>query len=247
MSIRTALYRSYLWLQRRIAPGLEYSQTAYERELARRVGPQTRWLDIGCGHQVLPSWRADAERELVGRAALVVGTDYDLSSLAKHRTISYVCRADATTLPFPDACFDLVTANMVVEHLQHPRDSFAELRRVLRPGGHFVFHTPNARGYATQLARLVPEAIKGRLVRLLDGRPSDDVFPTFYRANTAEQIQTVAAAVGFEVEEVRPITTDAILQMIPPLAALELLWIRKLMRPEASRLRPDLIAALRRI
>ena len=46
-------------------------------------------------------------------------------------------------LPFDDASFDLVYANFVVEHLQHPERTFAEWRRVLRPGGRLVLLTSN--------------------------------------------------------------------------------------------------------
>lgn len=40
-----------------------------------------------------------------------------------------------TTIPYPDASFDLVLAHDVLEHVEDPRRSMAEIRRVLRPGG----------------------------------------------------------------------------------------------------------------
>jgi len=48
-------------------------------------------------------------------------------------------RADAESLPFPDASFDLVLGHAVLHHLPDLRCAFAEFRRVLRPGGRIVF------------------------------------------------------------------------------------------------------------
>lgn len=50
----------------------------------------------------------------------------------------------ADPLPFPDGSFDLVVCNAVVEHLHGIHKLlFQEVRRVLAPGGVFVFTTPN--------------------------------------------------------------------------------------------------------
>ena len=48
-------------------------------------------------------------------------------------------RADAESLPFADASFDLVLGHAVLHHLPNLRRAFAEFRRVLRPGGRIVF------------------------------------------------------------------------------------------------------------
>ena len=40
-----------------------------------------------------------------------------------------------TEIPYPDASFDVVLSHDVLEHVQDPRLSLAEIRRVLRPGG----------------------------------------------------------------------------------------------------------------
>lgn len=46
---------------------------------------------------------------------------------------------DAEELPFEDESFDLVLGHAVLHHIPHLDRAFGEFRRVLRPGGRFVF------------------------------------------------------------------------------------------------------------
>ena len=136
---------------------------------------------------------------------------------------------------------------MVVEHLHDPDVQFREIQRILRPKGIFLFHTPNAYGYGVILSRLVPEALKGKLIYLVEGREEHDVFETHYAANTEKAIRALAERSGFEVIEMHLLVTDAIFAMFPPLALLELLWIRLLMAGPFRSFRTNIIVALRRV
>ena len=242
--LRRALENIYWAMRGVITPGLEYPQYLYEEVLKSLVRPDTDWLDLGCGHQVLPSWRENQERTLVAGCRTVVGLDYDLHSLTKHRSIRRKVQGDMGRLPFADEAFDLVTANMVVEHLDRPRVQFAEIHRVLRPGGRFLFHTPNALGYFALMARLVPRPIKLKLVYLLDGRAPDDVFPVFYRANSRRRIAALAASTGLRVDRLRLVVSDAMFATVPPLALIELLWLRVLMTEHFRAIRTNIIALM---
>jgi len=241
---RQNLHRIYDGIERRIVPGLKYSQYLYEEALRESLCERAWWLDLGCGHQVLPPWRAKEEADLVRKAQVVVGLDSDWPSLLKHRSIHHKVRGDISSLPFRDNTFDLVTANMVVEHLAEPGVQFREVHRVLRPGGVFLFHTPNASGYTTVSARLIPEFLKARLIQLLDGRPPEDVFKTHYRANTESQIRRLARETCFEVAKIRFIVSTAKFAVFAPLAFFELFWIRLLMTHRFRPLRTNLIVTL---
>lgn len=246
MQLRPLLFRIYWALEKLIAPGLKYSHALYEDVLASQVHRDTAWLDLGCGHQILPLWRAEQEQQLVARCKRVVGIDADRPSLSKHRTIKLRVAGDIGRLPWRDESFSLVTANMVVEHLDAPGMQFAEIARVLKPGGVFIMHTPNRRGYATIAARLIPERIKKKLVYVLEGREAEDVFETFYRANTKEEIEKLARAAGFGVQRIRLIVSSAELVIVPPLVVFELLWIRLLMTKHLKSFRTTIIAVLQK-
>jgi demethylmenaquinone methyltransferase / 2-methoxy-6-polyprenyl-1,4-benzoquinol methylase len=98
-----------------------------------------RALDVGCGTGDLTRLTA---RHLPG--ATVVGADFTGPMLAhaSRRTKSRpegtrvgFTRASALGLPFRSGSFDLVLSAFVVRNLPDLGRAFAELRRVLRPGG----------------------------------------------------------------------------------------------------------------
>jgi SAM-dependent methyltransferase len=246
MSLVLRARKATRWIQRRIVPELRYSQVHFEEYLRARAAGAQAWLDIGCGHQLLSEWRFDAEKAMLEGVPLVVGIDYDFDSLLKHRSIHNVARADARRLPFPDRSFDLVTANMVVEHLDDPATQFAEIGRVLRPGGRFTFHTPNAGSYIVAGARIFSDSAKKRLARVLEGREEGDVFPTHYLANRLDDIRRVAATAGLEVEAVDFVSTVPVTTNFPPIALFELLFLRVLQRPSMAGYRSNIICTLRR-
>jgi len=61
---------------------------------------------------------------------------------------------DACALPFPSGSFDAVIANHMLYHVADRSRAFAEIHRVLRPGGR-LFAATNGRGHLGELQRLV--------------------------------------------------------------------------------------------
>ncbi len=238
--LRDKVMGLYYAVEQRIVPGLTYAQTQYEQVLDLQVAKGTRWLDLGCGHQVLPEWRSEKEREIVSRAGVVIGLDPDRDAVGKHQTIADIRIGSAGQLPFRDASFDLVSANMVLEHLEHPKRVFEEVARVLSPGGVFLIHTPNANGYSTMFARTLPHWACRIAARLIDGRPAEDVYPTFHRANSAARLRELAQDLFCDCK-VMEICSSALFAHVLPLAILELTWIRITQLSPMHSLRSNLI------
>jgi ubiquinone/menaquinone biosynthesis C-methylase UbiE len=244
--VRKTLYRFYWALERTIVPGLRSSQHAYYDVVHSFVAPGAEWLDLGCGHQVFASWMTAEERELIGRARHVVGVDLDVVGMNKHQSIRDKAVGNLEQLPFASGSFGVVTANMVVEHLQNPAAVLREIRRVLRPQGLLIYHTPNSRCFAIRTAGLAPQWLKHLLIRLLEGRQEADVFKTFYRMNTPQNARRLASEAGFELEVLNLVNTSAITALLGPLAIAELAYLRLLTVDRFASARSNIIAVLRK-
>ncbi len=111
------------------------------REAARAVNalPGRRVLEAGVGTGLaLPQYAPDKR---------VVGIDLSAEMLrfARKRvladrlaTVEAVLEMDAEATSFADAEFDIAVAMFVASVVPHPRRLMAELRRVVRPGGHIL-------------------------------------------------------------------------------------------------------------
>jgi SAM-dependent methyltransferase len=239
-------YAAYERLRAAIAPAITYSQTEYEKLLFGEIPAGCRWLDLGCGHSLLPEWRTEEEARLTARAAMLVGVDPDATAVRRHQGLHHRIVGLGDALPLASGSMDVVSANMVVEHLADPSQVFREVARVLRAGGRFILHTPNARGYPTLAARMLPEFAKKRLAALLHGRAEEDVYPTFYRANTPQVLGRIAVEAGFRSSRVLPICSEALLATVPVVRVAELMLLRMLSSSAARSWRPNLLAVLTR-
>lgn len=246
MIIREVLYKIYWKIENIIVPTLKYSQSIYEDTISLYVNPNLRWLDLGCGHKILPEWRLKEEKDLVSKCKMIVGIDYDLHSLKNHKNIHFKVRGDISKLPFSAASFDLVTANLVVEHLENPEVHFKEVNRILKSNGIFIFHTPNLLCCSLTIGRLAPQKLKEKIIYILDNRGKGDVFDTYYGANTRGRIKILAQNTGFNILKTKMIVSTALFKIVPPLALFELIWIKILMTKLLKGFRPNIIAILKK-
>ncbi|MFT3784108.1 MAG: class I SAM-dependent methyltransferase [Nibricoccus sp.] len=96
-------------------------------------------LDAGCGtggflrgaQKQTPNWKWS-------------GIDFSpmACELARQRTTAEITKASITQLPFADATFDAVTTADVICQVDDPSRAFAEIYRVLKPGGIAVVNLP---------------------------------------------------------------------------------------------------------
>jgi ubiquinone/menaquinone biosynthesis C-methylase UbiE len=102
-------------------------------ETLRARAPGGQLLDVGCGTGFIIHLAADLFSEIHGvdlTPAMMDQVDLNKGSIHLHQ-------AAAESLPFEDGRFDAATAYSFIDHLEDPQQAFAEVFRVLRPGGLF--------------------------------------------------------------------------------------------------------------
>ena len=189
-----------------------------EKLLGRAPGPFTRSLEIGSGTGYFTLNLLQA-----GVVESAVCTDVSPGMLETLRgnaerlgleVGTAVC--DAAELPFEDASFDLVLGHAVLHHLPELGRSFAEFRRVLRPGGVLLFAGEPSR-YGDRIASVPKRAgvAAGPLWRRLvharaangdaSGTPDDHELEAFVdvHAFTPDDLERHAKAAGFVDVRVR--------------------------------------------
>lgn len=124
--------------------------------LARRNAATGVLIDVGCGTGALLSTLGTTFTRRIGvdavrysgfpESAEFLATDLDGG------------------VPLPDQCGDVVVSVETIEHLNHPRHYFAELARIVQPGGWLVVSTPNQ----TSLLSIVTLLTKSRFSAFQD-------------------------------------------------------------------------------
>lgn len=105
------------------------------RDLIRDEPAGIRVLDLGCGSGLLTQC-------LQARGFSCCGIDFSAELIALARTMNPGVEffvADIKKTPFADETFDLVVSGLVMHYEQDLGPAFAEVARVLKAGGQFVF------------------------------------------------------------------------------------------------------------
>jgi SAM-dependent methyltransferase len=163
------------------------------------------WLDYGCAE-------GGYTAALVQRgAARAVGCDTIAERISEARrthasnpAVSFVVAPQNEPLPFPDASFDGVFMNEVLEHVTDEEFSLSELHRVLRPAGVLVVISPN-RGFPFEgHGAIVGTRVLRFPVPILPWLPKA-VGQRFMQARNywPEELRRIVAARGFEVDAPR--------------------------------------------
>ena len=167
-------------------PGLPRPEHLYFKEIEEKITHDSVVLEIGCGRR--PGSGVEAS---VGGTRLFVGIDLCLEHL-RHFLNKSTCMpvfGDAQIIPFKNSSFDLVFCRSVLEHIQYPESFVREIDRVLKPGGYFIFFTPNRWGYITIISRLLPDKLRANVVRMIHTREEQDIFKAYYLMNDKSQLR----------------------------------------------------------
>ena len=179
------------WLLRKYFASSLHPYRIFEDEVGSRLRPDHTLLDAGCGRG------APVLAKYIGRARRLVGVDLvDFRDAVPGLELK---NGDLAHLDLDDASVDIVMSRSVMEHVSDPASVYAEIYRVLKPGGHFVFLTPNLWDYISLIAKIVPNRFHPALVARTEGRKMEDVFPVCYLTNTRNAVGRWADLIGFDI------------------------------------------------
>ncbi len=121
-----------------------------EADLGLGCGLPTQYAGIRAGDHVLDLGSGAGNdcfvaRVLVGETGKVTGLDFTAAMVAKatannqklgYTNIEFV-QGDIEEMPLPDNQFDVIVSNCVLNLVPDKNKAFAQIMRVLKPGGHF--------------------------------------------------------------------------------------------------------------
>ena len=185
-SVRRAIQRYY-------APDQRHNDMFFLKAVEKWITPNSRVLDAGAGAGDLFQY------DFKGRVKEMIGADLD-ARIEQNPLLDRGVKTDLMQLPFGDNSFDLVFSRYVLEHVADPREFLAELHRVLKPGGRFLFLAPNKWHYVAFIASLTPHTFH-KWYNKKRGRIEEDTFSTFYKLNSFGNIRREFSRADFEEVE----------------------------------------------
>jgi ubiquinone/menaquinone biosynthesis C-methylase UbiE len=210
--------------------------------IAREGFPEGTGLDLGCGDGLV----MQSILERISHRPRVIGLDIDPNELAQARTRGIYERLDSAhgaSIPQPDASFDFVFSNSVLEHIPRIRDVLGEVTRVLRPDGRLFFTVPGSEFHALLRGPLLPWVSRDQYLHNLDRRLAHEHYLTEsqWRAMLYEAGLQLVRCSGFlshnelrRWETISRFTSGALYPLFgrrrPPLEIQRILRIRRIRR-----------------
>jgi len=184
------------WIDRIFYPGFQrnWDDQLFRGRILEHLRSDVTVLDLGAGAGIVE------QMNFRGLAASVCGVDLD-PRVVSNPMLNEGRVANADGIPYGNDRFDVVFSDNVLEHLDDPLEVFREVARVLKPGGVFLFKTPNKWHYMPTIARLTPHGFH-QYVNRLRGRAEVDTFPTRYLANSLGDVTRLAVEAGLVIERV---------------------------------------------
>lgn len=162
----------------------------FRKFIKENISADSVLLDAGCGSRGMVS-------EFKNQSHYIIGVDKDRYLLDRNDYVDKKILSDLEDIPLVDNSVDIVISEFVIEHLANPQKVFAEIYRILKPGGVFVFLTPNLYNPIMLFSRLMPlRAHNFLLKRLL--KKDDQAHATFYRCNTYGKLTVLGKGAGFK-------------------------------------------------
>ncbi|HYS09028.1 MAG TPA: class I SAM-dependent methyltransferase [Myxococcales bacterium] len=183
-----------------------YTQEPHIPEVARfERSKGQKLLEVGVGAGVDHVQWAKAGAICHGVDLTDAAIEATRKHLAVHGLTSELKRADAESLPFPDASFDIAYSWGVIHHSEHPERIVDEIHRVLKPGGKFVGMMYQRHSLVTYKLWVRNALLKARPTRSLADVLWHHMESAGTKAYQPDELRKMFGA--FSVTSVRPIAT----------------------------------------
>ena len=145
-----------------------------DADLGLGCGIPTQFAEIKKGDHVLDLGSGAGNdcfvaRAIVGETGKVTGLDFTDAMIDKanennrkldYKNVEFV-KGDIEDMPFPDDSFDVIVSNCVLNLVPDKNKAFAQIMRVLKPGGHFCVSDVVIKGYLPDKLRKNAEMYAG--------------------------------------------------------------------------------------
>ena len=167
----------------------------YAAVLSKLVEEGCSWADVGCGRRILGR-RDELAKMLATRAGYVLGIDPD-DNIADNELITEAYQGPVEACP-TKRTFDLVTLNMVAEHIADPQKAINRIASLTKPDGLVLLFTPNKWSPMSIFAKLTPLWVHHYFKRILWNTEERDTFPVQYKLNTRMDLARHFEGAGFK-------------------------------------------------
>ena len=227
-------------LKQRFYVGYESPFDRFNQEAMRLSGKDSVVLHAGCG--------ADSSVGFQTMARMTIGIDLD-EWILNNSDVNLAVIGNLSCLPLVDECVDFIASRWVLEHLRCPDLFLWETARVLRPGGYLLVLTTNLYHYFALAVRLTSHSVQQWFVQNVLGGDPNDVFPTFYRANTSRRIRSLAAKNGLVAERIYMLEGAPSILSFSPLAYLAGITYERMVNrfKSLSKIRGAILAVFRKL
>jgi ubiquinone/menaquinone biosynthesis C-methylase UbiE len=170
-----------------MAPAITDAALAQRIVEAMGDGAKGAVLDVACGPGILSAAIAATAREVVAfdLTPLMLEKAAQRCAAAARHNVSFR-EGNAAQMPFADLSFDAVVTRLSVHHFDQPAQVFAEVSRVLRPGGSFVVADVVSSAIAAE------SELQNAIEILRD--------PSHTRMLPAAELASLIAAAGFSID-----------------------------------------------
>lgn len=176
-------------------PGYRGNMEIFYSLVEKYANEKSRVLEIG------PGSTNERSKRLASLCGSLVGLDID-EAVKQNEALAEAHVYDGYVFPLPDSHFDAGVSIWVNEHIEHPEIHCREIYRVLKPGGRYIFNTPNKYHYASMIACFTPHWFHVLVANRVRNLPKThhEPHPTFYRFNSRKQCRLLLGQAGLEME-----------------------------------------------